>query len=449
MTATPRLAITELVSGQALPETRVNEGLVILEFFANGCHFKSRATNMAEPGSPAEGDAYLLTGTPTGTHWAGQGGKIALFYNGAWTFKTAKEGFIAWVDDENVIIAYDGAAWIVVASGTPYTSENARDDIGSAVVGGDGITITPNDGADTITVDWDGGVVNVGTPAAGEVLTWDDGAGEWVSAPAPGSGGTSGGTVPNGGTLGQTLTKQSGVDQDAGWQSPGYLGVLHCYEEQASGKAGGASVGSAWAARGLNTTFLNTITGASRPTSTVTMTIASPGVITWTGHGLVAGAAVSFTTTGALPTGITAGTNYYVVSPTTNTFSVAATPGGTAINTTGSQSGTHTAQSGTIVLPAGTYEVNAGAPCFASQANKIRLYDATGAASLIDGETLWTSTGTIERRLRIVGRFTIGVTSNVRVEIFSSVTVSSNGFGVDAALGINNHFTDIFIRRVA
>lgn len=77
--------------------------------------------------------------------------------------------------------------------------------------------------------------------------------------------------------------------------------------------------------------------------SVVTMTIASPGVVTWNSHGLVAGTPVVFSTTIALPTGIVAGTVYYVVSPTTNAFSVAATPGGAAIVTTGTQSGVHTA----------------------------------------------------------------------------------------------------------
>jgi hypothetical protein len=78
--------------------------------------------------------------------------------------------------------------------------------------------------------------------------------------------------------------------------------------------------------------------------ATVTMTIATPGVVTWTAHGLAAGDAVKFTTTGALPTGITAGTTYYVISAglTANTFRVSATVGGAAINTTGSQSGVHT-----------------------------------------------------------------------------------------------------------
>lgn len=80
----------------------------------------------------------------------------------------------------------------------------------------------------------------------------------------------------------------------------------------------------------------------SPPAATATITIASPGVVTWNSHGLTAGTPVRFSTTGALPTGLVAGTTYYVVSPTTNEFSVAATEGGSAINTSGSQSGTHT-----------------------------------------------------------------------------------------------------------
>jgi len=77
---------------------------------------------------------------------------------------------------------------------------------------------------------------------------------------------------------------------------------------------------------------------------TFTVTIASPGVFTLNSHGYVAGDALVFSTTGALPTGLTPGTAYYVISAglTTNSFQVATAPGGSAINTTGSQSGTHT-----------------------------------------------------------------------------------------------------------
>lgn len=76
---------------------------------------------------------------------------------------------------------------------------------------------------------------------------------------------------------------------------------------------------------------------------TVTMTIAAPCVVTWNAHGLPNGSTLKLSTTGALPTGLTAGTTYYVVNAATNTFNLAATLGGSAITTTGSQSGTHTA----------------------------------------------------------------------------------------------------------
>lgn len=75
---------------------------------------------------------------------------------------------------------------------------------------------------------------------------------------------------------------------------------------------------------------------------TATISIASPGVVTLNAHGLPNGAPVFLTTTGALPTGLAANTILYVVNATTNTFQLAATSGGAAINTTGSQSGVHT-----------------------------------------------------------------------------------------------------------
>jgi len=86
-------------------------------------------------------------------------------------------------------------------------------------------------------------------------------------------------------------------------------------------------------------------------TATVTVTIASPGVVSWTAHGLSVGDAVKFTTTGALPTGITADTTYYVQAVVdADSFKISATSGGAVINTSGTQSGVHT---GTTV-PAGS-----------------------------------------------------------------------------------------------
>jgi hypothetical protein len=73
------------------------------------------------------------------------------------------------------------------------------------------------------------------------------------------------------------------------------------------------------------------------------MTIASPAVVTLNNHGFLGGEKIQFGTSGALPTGVVAGTTYYVLSAgiATNTFRFAATAGGTAINTSGTQSGVH------------------------------------------------------------------------------------------------------------
>ena len=69
---------------------------------------------------------------------------------------------------------------------------------------------------------------------------------------------------------------------------------------------------------------------------TFTVTIATPGVFTFS-EPLVDDTRVRLSTTGALPTGLNTTTTYYVVNGT----NLALTPGGAAIATSGSQSGTH------------------------------------------------------------------------------------------------------------
>lgn len=96
----------------------------------------------------------------------------------------------------------------------------------------------------------------------------------------------------------------------------------------------------------------------------VTISHASPGVITWASHGFSIGDTVQFSSTGTLPAPLATVTTYYVVSITTNTFTISSTPGGSAINTTTTGSGTHTGyrfsptfillSSGTIAIEGGT-----------------------------------------------------------------------------------------------
>ena len=72
----------------------------------------------------------------------------------------------------------------------------------------------------------------------------------------------------------------------------------------------------------------------------VTITIATPAVVS-SSTPLPNGTPIRLLSTGALPTGLAVGTLYYVVGSTGTTFNLSATAGGSAINTSGTQSGTH------------------------------------------------------------------------------------------------------------
>jgi hypothetical protein len=99
------------------------------------------------------------------------------------------------------------------------------------------------------------------------------------------------------------------------------------------------------------------------PPVPVTITIASPAVVTWGwgNHGLWPGEQIILYTTGALPTGLFNLATYFVVGDSSfslTSFHIATAPNGTPINTTGTQSG---AQYAAAVPSPGTSIFNPGA----------------------------------------------------------------------------------------
>lgn len=177
----PRTGADELPTGQnAAPQT-MNEALRYVEQGAS-CFIVKDKDLATPPGSPSQGDAYIVPGSPTGA-WTGWTGRIAFRMSSSWEDITPIEGAFAYVQDENLLYLYGGAAW--AQYDPPVTAE--LDDL----------------------VD-----VNAPTPSTNDALVWDGS--EWVPVPLPGGGG-GGGTVPDGGTTGQVLTKASGVDQDTEW----------------------------------------------------------------------------------------------------------------------------------------------------------------------------------------------------------------------------------------
>src|SRR5688500_17609639 len=108
MSETPSLALPLLAAEQAQKHVTMNEALGLLDAVVQ-LAAKDRDL-AAPPGAPAEGDRYIVATSPTGD-WAGQAGKIAVYQNAGWTFLTPREGWLAWIDDENVVLGFTGAAW--------------------------------------------------------------------------------------------------------------------------------------------------------------------------------------------------------------------------------------------------------------------------------------------------------------------------------------------------
>lgn len=118
MVSTSHLGITLVEQSQSQKEVTVNAALIRIDALLNS-GAKSRNIS-TPPGSPASGDVYIVGASPTGD-WSGQAGKIA-YFDQVWKFIAPLQGCTIWVNDEFVIVSYDGASWNVVLSA--YESYN-------------------------------------------------------------------------------------------------------------------------------------------------------------------------------------------------------------------------------------------------------------------------------------------------------------------------------------
>ena len=106
--STPRLRIPELVSMQEANCATWNEALVQLDAFVD-LYLLGQYVN-TPPSSPADGDAYLVGGSPTGV-WSGYAYKIATCIDGAWRFYIPFNGLRAYVATTSAFIVYVGGSW--------------------------------------------------------------------------------------------------------------------------------------------------------------------------------------------------------------------------------------------------------------------------------------------------------------------------------------------------
>jgi hypothetical protein len=78
-----------------------------------GMHLSVLDRNLtAPPATPADGDTYIVAATASDA-WLGQEDKVAVWdaTAAAWVFYQARIGWIAYIEDEQVLSAFKAAGW--------------------------------------------------------------------------------------------------------------------------------------------------------------------------------------------------------------------------------------------------------------------------------------------------------------------------------------------------
>ena len=126
MDETTNLLLPYILAAQAQKHVTHNEALRKLDALVQ-LSIVDRDLS-APPPAPVEGARYIVGASPTG-EWAGQAGAIAAWQDGAWAFYAPRAGWIGWIEDEDVAVAWDGASWVGIGGGsvnpTPLVGINA------------------------------------------------------------------------------------------------------------------------------------------------------------------------------------------------------------------------------------------------------------------------------------------------------------------------------------
>ena len=107
--ASPRLAFDVWPSGITSADIPANNNVQRLDATLNA--YVKSASTAAQPGSPANGDTYILPASPTGAQWAGEATGTIAYYNAVWYFFTPYSGQRARVEDTGEDIRYNAGAW--------------------------------------------------------------------------------------------------------------------------------------------------------------------------------------------------------------------------------------------------------------------------------------------------------------------------------------------------
>jgi len=112
MENTPILNLPLVMPSQMQQFVTHNEALMLLDGITQ-LSVIARTLAVA-PAGASEGDRYIVAAGASG-EWDGWDLAIALRTDGAWRQIAPGEGWLAWVRAENLLLAWDGAAWTPVS----------------------------------------------------------------------------------------------------------------------------------------------------------------------------------------------------------------------------------------------------------------------------------------------------------------------------------------------
>ncbi|MCL4766372.1 MAG: DUF2793 domain-containing protein [Hyphomicrobiaceae bacterium] len=112
MLETPNLKLPYIAPAQAQKHVTHNEAIRALDALV---HIAVEDRDLADPPSePIDGARYIVAGAAAGG-WSGRDAAVAAFQDGAWAFYAPREGWSAWVADEDLLVVWDGTAWVAAA----------------------------------------------------------------------------------------------------------------------------------------------------------------------------------------------------------------------------------------------------------------------------------------------------------------------------------------------
>jgi len=134
-------------------------------------------TVTAQPASPADGDAYIIAATHTGTVWAGlTPNDLAIYIGGTWYAYAPVLGMI--VSLAGSLTTFDGTNWIVTAGRTPNVQSVASASTVTPTFSNDMVKVTALAANLTIAnptgtaIDCAGLVIRIKDNGTARTLTW-------------------------------------------------------------------------------------------------------------------------------------------------------------------------------------------------------------------------------------------------------------------------------------